>query len=248
MDHFAEMLLHDYNPTLLKKPSTLNYLHFIEYYLGVNVEFQDIYYEDDESPILGATVFQEGTIRVFDRHQYCTREIQVQQRTIVLDNHLMEKGNEGLALFTGLHEAGHVWLHSQVCPQHSKGVHQGADGHQSRILCCRAEHIEGFRQKEVTPEDWREHQANDFALALSMPNAVFIPFVLRKWKEEGIHQEVVIVGNDPSVDWKVQKVLPDLLSHTFGVSKQAAMTKLRKVGLVIERNKRIRMPSELTFV
>ena len=46
IDDLAEDLLADYKPQLLKEPTPINYLHFLESYLGANVEFMDIYYED----------------------------------------------------------------------------------------------------------------------------------------------------------------------------------------------------------
>jgi len=41
----------------------------------------------------------------------CNRPIRVNEKTIIIDNSVMEEGKEGLALFTGLHEGGHLWMH-----------------------------------------------------------------------------------------------------------------------------------------
>lgn len=58
IDDLAEMLLEDYKPQLLKEPTPINYLHFLESYLGATIEFMDIYY--DKKPIWGATSFNDA--------------------------------------------------------------------------------------------------------------------------------------------------------------------------------------------
>ncbi|WDC83377.1 hypothetical protein PL321_11510 [Caloramator sp. mosi_1] len=107
------MILKDYKPNLLNEPSTINYMHFLESYLGANLEFQYIYYEENEKPKLGATAFDKGKLKIFDKENLCTRDIIVKENTIILDISIMEKGKEPLALFTALHEAGHFWMHKK---------------------------------------------------------------------------------------------------------------------------------------
>jgi hypothetical protein len=57
----------DYKPKLLKEPGKVNWQHFLESYCGVNLCFYDIFNEDPERPILGATAFNDEDLRVFDR-------------------------------------------------------------------------------------------------------------------------------------------------------------------------------------
>ena len=59
---YAEAVLEDYKPKLLKTPGKINALHFLESYLGVTVDYKDIYYKEGESPIAGATVFNDSVI------------------------------------------------------------------------------------------------------------------------------------------------------------------------------------------
>jgi hypothetical protein len=87
IDELAEMVMHDYKPQLLKDPAPIDHLHFLEFYLGANVRFMDIYY--DEKPIWGATAFNdEEYIRVFDRDNTCIRAEKLNNRTIVIDNYV----------------------------------------------------------------------------------------------------------------------------------------------------------------
>jgi hypothetical protein len=123
IDELAEMLLKDYKPQLLKEPTPINHLHFLESYLGANIEFMDIYYE--KKPIWGATAFNdEEYLKVFDRENCRTGYRELRSRTIVIDNYVMKEGKEGLGLFTGLHEGGHLWLHPGVYvePEQVRGM------------------------------------------------------------------------------------------------------------------------------
>ena len=56
----AETLLADYKPQLLKEPGQVDGLHFLEFYLGATVRFMDVYYDEDEEPIWGATSFNDA--------------------------------------------------------------------------------------------------------------------------------------------------------------------------------------------
>ena len=41
------------------------------------------------------------------------------------------------------------------------------------VICCRKTNIEDRKNKLVTQEDFREHQANVFAAAITMPRRIF---------------------------------------------------------------------------
>jgi len=63
----------------------------------------------------GATAFNDQEyIKVFDRENCRVGVRKLTNRTIVIDNYVMQEGKEGLGLFTGLHEGGHLWLHPGV--------------------------------------------------------------------------------------------------------------------------------------
>jgi hypothetical protein len=114
IDAFAHAVLEDYRPELLEEPGRIRFDHFLESYLGVSLAFCDIYNEDPERPIFAATAFQDERLRVFDREMMCVTSIDVAAWTVIIDNSVMQPGKEGLALFTGLHEGGHIMLHAGV--------------------------------------------------------------------------------------------------------------------------------------
>ena len=92
---FAGAQLKDYRPELLEVPGKIDPLHFIEHYLGANIDFQDIFYEEGSSPIAGATVFNDEEVRVFDRENMCIKDITVKAGTIIIDNSTIHDKNEG---------------------------------------------------------------------------------------------------------------------------------------------------------
>ena len=135
---FAEEQIRDYRPALLKEPGKFNAFHFLESYLGANLEYQDIYYREGECPIAGATVFSDGYVRVFDRESQCIRPIFVPAGTILIDNATIARGNEGFAAFTALHEGGHFNLHSQVFSQNNDQLGLFERSTQNpKSICCR---------------------------------------------------------------------------------------------------------------
>lgn len=243
IESIAEQLLMDYKPALLQKPGKINALHFIESYLGAEVDYQDIYYPQGKAAILGATAFIESYIRVFDREKLRTVKKKVHRRTVVLDNSIMKSGKEGLQLFTALHEGGHLYLHPSVYgrpPEQLMLFHPEAN-ELSQVVCCRRETIDGYGcrrdSRNWTDEDFREHQANVFAASIAMPRKTFVPLVQQFYKDEDLVTDRLYAGN-ATMEYFVVPRLLWLLCSTFGVSKSAAMVQLKKYDLYVELPKK----------
>jgi len=227
IDKFAEILLNDYKQELLKEPGPINYLHFLESYLGANIEIMDIYYEDN--PIWGVTSFNDGErLEVFDRKRKCIKWNKLKKRTIVLDNYVMQKGREGLALFTGLHEAGHLWLHSGVYTRPTGQMSLFGEPKKRKVVCCRKGDIVNFGKGSGyrTAKEWREHHANYFAAAVAMPKSTFVPFVKKMIAVQDFGED--LTSNTFALFFT--EYLPKIISDAYGVSKQAAYVRLCKFG------------------
>ena len=237
IDDLAEMLLQDYKPKLLHEPSKINYWHFLESYLGATVEVHDIYYEEEAGPIWGATAFNEEALKIFDREHSRISHIRVGRGSIIMDNSVMEDGKEGLALFTGLHEGGHWWLHPGVFTRNHKQLSLFGEATTPSVVCCRRPQIENSCKKRSfkTGEEWREHQANYFASAVAMPKATFIPFCQSYLKEAGICEKRIVTGIDHRLDRIAFFDLPFRVTEVYGVSMQAATVKLKKFGLIADK-------------
>jgi len=240
IDMYAHTVLEDYKPRLLKEPGTINFQHFLESYLNVSIEYHDIYSDDPEYPILAMTIYGRGEIKVFDRENECISRIEVSEKTVVIDNAIMEPGKEGLALFSGLHEGGHITMHWDV---YSRILDEAAETGEtmSPLVYCRRENIErsikSYSRKIRSAVDWREHQADYFAAAIAMPNATFKPFIHSLLRENGYFKGSITVGRDSDLDILADDILPDAISEVYGVSRRAARIKLRKAGFVINSSK-----------
>ena len=112
IDEFAYAVLEDYDPVLLREPGTIDYEHFMESYIGLEIIYKDIYYEKNTPPVYGMTFFRNGTVKVFDRENSRVANSIIRANTVVLDNIITD--NDGMAMFTGLHESGHFFMHQGV--------------------------------------------------------------------------------------------------------------------------------------
>ena len=222
IDDFAYAVLEDYDPGLLREPGMIDYEHFIESYIGMEIIYKDIYYKENTPPIYGVTVFRDGTVKVFDRENSRVAHPIIRANTVIMDNAVT--ANDGMAMFTGLHESGHIFFHQGVYSIFRAGQ-----------VCCRKKNTGNTQsnQSQWTAEEWREHQANHFAGAIAVPDMTFIPFVTNVLREYGIFKRSIVLGNNDDLDILAKDLLPDRVSEVYGVSKQAASVRLKKSGFVI---------------
>ncbi|MDD4347095.1 MAG: ImmA/IrrE family metallo-endopeptidase [Desulfitobacteriaceae bacterium] len=239
IDELAENLLRDYKPQLLKEPGKVKFEHFLESYLGVDLDYRHIYYEENEGQIFGVTSFNQGEeLLIFDKENMCLKRATLNRNTIVLDFYVTEEGREGLELFTGLHEGGHFWLHQGVYARAEMQLSLFQTAQELRpVTCCRQADIESFGKKSgfSTPEEWREHHADYFAAAIAMPNTTFYPLVKEVIKSQGLADGRIIQDAGFAEYSLAHDLLPDILAQTYGVSRSAAYIKLRKTGFVVEQ-------------
>lgn len=235
---YAETLLQDYKPKLLREPGKINPIHFVESYLGAVVDYQDIYYPENSPAIAGATVFNDDRILVFDREEKRIKPIEVSANTVLIDNSTMDDGKEGFAAFTVLHEGGHLCLHPAVY-RRLDGQLSIFDDHKDGdyVVCCRKSSLEGNgakRSKLTTQEDFREHQANVFAASIAMPRQTFIPAAQELIRKAGFRNGVYVM---PTImDWDYTfgvSAIEETLSDLFGVSKAAANVQMKRLGLLM---------------
>ena len=236
---YAEVLLGEYKSgKFLREPGKLKPEHFAEAYLGATIEPQDIYYEEDEPPIWGAAVFNDEYVRVFDRENKTVKSIAVKANTILLDNATLADGMEGFADFTVLHESGHLCLHQAVYRRAANqcSLFDEMDAFPRSVVCCRKNVLDGGRRvRLVTEEDHREHQANVFAAALSMPRPTFIPVAQDIIRSLGFKDGICVVPSEMGWDYDFADIaLIERLVEIFGRSKTATRIQLQRYGLMMD--------------
>lgn len=244
---YAERQLAEYKPQLLKEPGRIDALRFLEAYLGVNVDFQDIYYPEGSNSIAGATVFNRERVRVFDRERKCIRAIEVPANTVLIDNKTMEIGKDAFARFTQLHEGGHACIHPSVFRKDPSQLtlFDADELEPSSMVCCR-ENVLNFTApkksiRDFTAHDWREHHANTYAAAVAMPRPTFVPMAEKLIKDCGFWQGVFIEPD--MIDLRYERALNKIvlqLALAYGTSKSAVKVHMRRLGLLkTEREYRI---------
>ena len=245
---FAEAQLRDYRPELLESPGKIDPLHFIEKYLGANIDFQDIYYEEGMSPVAGATVFNDEMVKVFDRENMCTKDIAVAAGTIIIDNSTVHGKNEGFARFTELHEAGHLCMHQAV---YCRTPGQTSIFVARNIVLCKREIMECGTRRLITQEDFREHQANVYAAALEMPERPFTKLTLSLIRKYNIGMDgnsVLVIPREINYDFELglTSIISEL-ARTFGASIRAVRIQLQARGFLMTQEEYIRRYDQYRF-
>ena len=229
IEEYARALLADYRPSLLDGiPTAINAFHFVESYLGARIEYQDIYYEEGEQPILGMTCFAETRVKVFDREHMCTRYITVQPNTIIIDNSVMAPGKEALANFTVLHEGGHFCMHREV-------FEDGMRRNCPPEFCSRKKSGQSRKRLE-SQKDFREHQADVFAAAVALPADTLVPCATRMIRCMGFPDGIFVTGHkyDRNKKPELDRLIGNL-ADTCGVSRSAVKIRLQRLGLLQDR-------------
>ena len=238
IDEHAHAVLRKYKPGLLREPGKICFRHFLESFCGMTIMQHDLYSDDPKRQILAVTAFGKSRIKVFDKKNERVGIATIPARTVVFDNEVMKDGNECLALFSGLHEGGHISMQWHVYTGETyDGYPYDPDYDWDDIdpyVCCHREHIESKESpaKIRTAEEWREHHADYFAGATAMPDATFKPFVIGEMRGQGYYRPSITLGRDEDWDMLADDILPFAISETYGVYKRAARIKLRTSGFV----------------
>ena len=233
MDGLAELLINDYKPALIKEPQPINYEHFLELYLEVNLQYTDI--TADET-ILGMIAFDDGKVQVYDSELGSEKSIEITEGSVILDNHLLASDKVGRLRFTALHEGGgHWWCHRGV---YSKNKGQLSldfidNQHKQSIIKCRVNSVENFAyRRHTTSEDWMEYQADYMASAIAMPKTPFKVVAEQILNRAGIRNKRIVIGEDGETDLFAKRDFPLFIADIFGVSRQAAEIKLKNFGYI----------------
>lgn len=104
IDGFAELILSDFDVSILKEPVPADIESLLEFYLELNMDYQDLTHNRS---ILGMTVFNDCHIPVYDADNGTVKIIPVSEKTVLIDNSLLEEDQAPRCRFTLGHEAGH---------------------------------------------------------------------------------------------------------------------------------------------
>ena len=221
INNIAERFLLDFNRNLLDKPQAIDVESFLEFYLNVIMDFNDLTCDER---ILGMTVFNDtNKVPVYDSLSNAAKYISAKAGTVIIDNSLLTKGQEHRLSFTLGNEAGH-WI-----------FHQDYFGYFPGQLSLFENDIPFIRCREVNSnylykrtdfwddEKWLEWQADKFSASILMPESLM----------KNIMSDYQNISRD---DQKIVDAV-ERVSDVFEVSKQASYYRLCDLGYISTRNK-----------
>lgn len=230
IDNIAEKFLMDFHPNTLETPQPIDEDRFLTEYLGLEQDFQ---YLSHNGCYLGMLVFNDSEkVIVYDIYTNRAEYISAKAGTVIIDNTLLDEGQEQRYRFTAIHEAGH-WIFHRGKYYRDMAQISLLELYDVANIQCRTISIDPiFKPKHKWDDnDTMEWQANYFASALLMPKSM----VLKVCNDEEYREylELMTWGNKQ----RYNELLIKKISNTFNVSKKAA--EVRLTGLKIINNFKI---------
>lgn len=228
LERFAEELIGDYRPNLLKSPQPTDIEQLAECYLRANLEVRPI---TMKQVILGVSVFNEGCVPVYDRMKGTLVPLDVPEHTILIEEGIYNRREPGRFNFTLAHEAAHLICHEGASVSSGVQCRQIGSG---TIIMCRTEGERYPKYGKKTPADWMEWQADYFGAALLMPRGTVQMAIERiLWNAGYLGGACGMreINRSPQLFGHVAQQL----SRIFLVSRTAAAIRMENLGYKISR-------------
>jgi len=228
LDEYAEAVIRDALPYALAAPTPIDVERFIEFYLGLSVEFKSVSYD---RKVLGMTAFNAGTVYVICEKTGRRIPIEVDEGTVFVEPLLTEKRNAARRRFTIMHEGAHWLIHR---PAFAEDNPFGTPGmYDNQYLAAKEGRIDYSRcQKERTDSERIERQADFLASALLMPKTTLRMAFVEFFKCFDIKPHALIRGKR-DFDDNLAEMLPEFVADKFRVSKRAALIRLEKLNAIL---------------
>lgn len=231
LEEYAEQIVADFAPERLHTPGQLDVDRFVEFYLGLSVEYHRICYD---RKVLGMTAFNDGHIDVANEKTGMPEKLYVKEGTIVIDTSLTSKRNIPRLRFTMVHEGGGHWLMHRKAfsadnPFGPAGIYD------NQYLAAKEGRLDYSRsKKEKTDIDRMERQADFLASAILMPRPA-LREVYREFFSFYYDKPRRIVRGTSVLDDCYAKQLPEYVAKVFNVSNRAALIRLEKLTAIVNK-------------
>lgn len=148
IEQITERYLKEYSPDVLVRPQKIDVEKLAQEYMKFGTDFKCL---SSDKRTLGMFIFEASDwIAVYDEETKSARYVPERENTIVIDNQLLEAGQEGRYRFTFAHELGHGVLHRMVLKQPQADQYQ--------------EYLSLFYEDYASPADRKKAGANEEAL------------------------------------------------------------------------------------
>lgn len=221
IDRIAEHILIDYDPLLLEVPQPIPIELIMESYFDLMIDYQ---YLSNNGYKLGSIIFRDNTVQyIYNPTTNEAEEYFADRGTVLIDARLTDPESDCQMRITEAHETGHWFFHRIYFSRLA-----GDDAAAARIIDCRDSIVEWGTKRLVTDRDWMEHHANYFSGAILMPESAF-----RKAAAGPDIQHHLLTWYPLSCEAKRNEVAARMLSYTFAVSKQAALIRMKNLGITM---------------
>lgn len=233
IEFLAEQVMSSYKPNRNFEAGALDLEHFIESYMDLDMDYKDL---SHDRSILGMMVFDNCKIPIYDKEIDKAKYIDVDERTVIIDNSLLEEEQLRRGRFTLAHEAAHWFLHRQIYQNDKNQIslfeNQGNRANKIPAIKCRTSDIAyGKKRKLETDDEFIEWQADHMASAMLMPKNAFAKVARSKFKSSQIVEGFYQIGTDFEMDlWA--SVMAYELADLFEVSQKAANIRLVNLGFI----------------
>lgn len=232
IDDITETLLKDYNPSLLSHPQAIDYDDFVGSYLGYDVDYQHIYFGQNEQEILGCALFDTQQLKVFKADHSGIDILDYGDNSIVIDRVLVDETNPSrhIQLISSvLHEAGHLYLQQEW--GHINKNQQNLFSQGVKICCRKSDYNIFFKPTANKDEQFREWQANTFAFSVALNKYALKEMLINILRKNGIKQDFLITDHFTESFYRHE--VTEQLKQVFGVSKEGIFYRLRALKLYV---------------
>jgi len=227
LDDYAEKLVWDFAPTLLRNPGAINLEEFLEYYLRLTMDYRRICFN---KRVLGVTAFNDGLVDIID-DQGKPDQLEVTKGTVIIDTSLMGEKNEHRMRFTGMHEGVHWMIHREAFA--SDNPFGPAGIYENQFIAAKEGRGDYIRStKDKTDYDRMERQADFLAAGILMPRPA-LRVVCREFFRFYGEKPRRITRGASQMDDAFAKLLPECVSKIFNVSNKAATIRLEKLTEIV---------------
>lgn len=229
IDTDVEFFIQDFNEDLLTNPQPIDVEKFAEIYLKLRPDYRFLTHC---GLIWGRMVFNDtDKMPYYDDQKQRADYTSVERGMFMIDNTLLEPGNEIILKTTTAHECGHWIYHKPYFTEDQFQLSFIRD--MSKVAtACRKKDIVGGAGKQyrlTTDLEWIEHQAKYFSASLTMNRKAFLKVAEDKQLRDRIRKQ--------SFGFAMDGVLANHIQDVFDVSYTSARIRIDKLGVSLDKEK-----------
>lgn len=212
LDVIGENLVRDFYPEAARYPIAIDIEQLAQDYLKLD---QDFKYLSNNGIYLGMMVFNDtNKVPVYDPISKRAEYINVKAGTIIIDQNLLEEGQEHRLRYTMGHEVSHAVLHKQYFTNI-----QNQTNNKMPLTQCRVDSAKLLRKPTYlwTDNDWMEWHADRLSSSILMPASTVKMLSHEQMKGQSAFAAACLI-------LQVTKI--------YNVSVMAARIRLKELGII----------------